>query len=338
MTEVSTRYADHYALAELPYFEVRDERLVLADPELGSAIDVHTHLALSYVRKNPVDLWKEHERTQHYLDLSQPLDLEVYINKNFPEPDLKRMKRDLTLKSVTGSGMRVTHTVPNLAREMAELNISHSVLLPIDFPILSHNADAYLDVAAERDDMVTLGSVHPLARKVGDKLEAQKARGARGIKIHPAVQMIAPNHPKAMALYALAGELDLPILWHCGPVGIEPKRGRRLSQLPLYAPAVAENPGTTFVLGHSGALQMEQALALALEHDNVYLEVSCQSLTNVRRILAEAPPDRIMMGSDWPFYHQAPVMAKVLIASEGQPALRRRVLRDNAARLFAIGG
>lgn len=337
MSEVSTKYTDHYALAELPYFEVRDQRLVLADPDIGSAIDVHTHLALSYVRRSPVDLWKEHARTLHYLDMERSLDLEVYINKNFPEADIKQMKRDLTLKSMTGSGLRATHTVPNLAREMAELNISHSVLLPIDFPILSKNADVYLDVAAKRDDMVSLGSVHPMARKVSAKLEAQKAKGARGVKVHPAVQMIAPNHPKAMALYAHAGKLDLPILWHCGPVGIEPKRGRRLSQLPLYGPAVAENPGTTFVLGHSGALQMEQALALAREHDNVYLEVSCQSLTNVRRILAEAPPERIMMGSDWPFYHQAPVLAKVLIASEGQPELRRRVLRDNAARLFAIG-
>ena len=336
MSEVATQYTDHYALAELPYFEVRDERLVVADPDIGPAIDVHTHLALSYVRKSPVDLLKEHDQTRHYLDMSRSLDLEVYINKNFSEPDLKQMKRDLTLKSMLGSGLRRTHTAPNLAREMAELNISHSVLLPIDFPILSHNADVYLDLVAGRDDMISLGSVHPSARKVRAKLEAQKAKGARGVKVHPAVQLIAPNHPKAMALYAIAGELDLPVLWHCGPVGIEPKSGRRLSQLPLYAPAVAENPGTTFVLGHSGALQMEQALALAIEHDNVYLEVSCQSLTNVRRILAEAPPERIMMGSDWPFYHQAPVMAKVLIASEGQPELRRRVLYDNAARLFGI--
>ncbi len=338
MNDVKTRYPDHFALAELPYFEVRDGRLVLADPEFGPAIDVHTHLALSYVRRSPVDLLREHRRTRHYLDLERPLDLEVYINKNFSEPDLKAMKRDLTLKSMLGSGLRVTHTAPDLAREMGELNVSHSVLLPIDFPILSHNADVYLDLVAQRDDMISFASVHPAARGVADKLAAQKAKGARGVKVHPAVQQIAPNHPKAMALYRIAGELGLPVLWHCGPVGIEPKRGRRLSQLPLYAPAVAENPQTTFILGHSGALQMEQALALAIEHDNVYMEVSCQSLTNVRRILVEAPPDRIMMGSDWPFYHQAPVMAKVLIASEGQPELRRRVMWENAARLLGISG
>lgn len=336
MEPVTTQYPDHYALADLPYFTLRDGRLVLADPSLGPAIDVHTHLALSYVRKKPVDLDREHPETRHYLSLERPLDFDVYMNKNFTAEDLKAMKHDLTLKSVTGSGMRATHTVPNLTREMAELGISHSVLLPIDFPILSHNADVYLDIAAARSELVSLGSVHPMARNVGAKLEAQKQKGARGVKVHPAVQMIAPNHPRAMELYRICAELELPVLWHCGPVGIEPRRGRRLSQLPLYAPAVIENPNTTFVLGHSGALQMEQALVLAVEHENVYLEVSCQSLTNVRHILDEASPDRIMMGSDWPFYHQAPVLAKVLLATEGRPDLRRRVLRDNAARLFGI--
>lgn len=332
----ATTYRDHFALAELPYFAVRDGRLVIADPDIGPAVDVHTHLALAYVRRHRVDLWREHERTRHYLSLHRSVDLDLYMNKNFAPDDLKEMKVDLSLRSLTGNGLRVTHTVPNLAREMKEMGISHSVLLPIDFPLLSHNAEVYLDVASKRRDMISLGSVHPFARKLGDKLEAQKRAGARGVKIHPAVQQIAPNHPRAMKLYRLCADLDLPVLFHCGPVGIEPKRARKLSQLALYAPAVTENPDTVFVLGHSGALQMEQALELAVGRRNVYLDLSCQSLTNVKKILDCAPSDRIMLGSDWPFYHQAPVMAKVLLASEGRRQLRRRVLFGNAARLFRI--
>jgi predicted TIM-barrel fold metal-dependent hydrolase len=323
-------------LAELPYFEVRDGRLVLADPGLGPMIDVHTHLALSYGRRTTVDLWQEHERTRHYLSLEHPLDLDIYINQNIPPADVKRMKRDLTFASLTSSGMRATHTVPNLTREMAELRVVASVLLPIDYPALSWNAEAFLDVASRRDDLVSLGSVHPGARRIGDRLEAQKARGARGVKVHPAVQMIAPNHPWAIELYRMCGELDLPIFFHCGPVGIEPLMGRRRSQVKLYAPAVARSSHTTFVLGHSGALQMEQALELCRSHPNVYLDVSCQSLGNVRKIIAEAPPERIVTGSDWPFYHQGPVLAKVLLATEGKPEMRRRVLWENAARLFDL--
>ena len=101
--------------------------------------------------------------------------------------------------------------------------------------------------------------MHPYARNVGEKLAAQKAAGARGVKIHPAVQLIAPDNKRALDLYEICGELDLPVLFHCGPVGIDPPLGRYLSQLKHYWRAVAEHPNTTFVLGHSGALQMERA-------------------------------------------------------------------------------
>jgi predicted TIM-barrel fold metal-dependent hydrolase len=56
----------------------------------------------------------------------------------------------------------------------------------------------------------------------------------------------------------------------------------------------------------------------------------------VRTILDQADPDRVVYGTDWPFYHQSIALAKVLIATEGDPALRRKVLHDNAARLFGL--
>jgi predicted TIM-barrel fold metal-dependent hydrolase len=56
----------------------------------------------------------------------------------------------------------------------------------------------------------------------------------------------------------------------------------------------------------------------------------------VRRILERAPEERVLFGSDWPFYHQAVPLAKVLLATEGAPRTRRRVLRDNAARLLGL--
>lgn len=334
---MKTRFANHLELAELPFFELRDgDRLALAEPELGPIIDCHTHLALAYGRRMPLDLGKVHERVRHYLSLERPLDLDVYINQNFDAAGLKRMKRDLTLGSLTTSGMRVTHTAANLVAEMKDLGIAASVILPIDLPCLSWNAETYLKVSADRRELVSLGSVHPHARNAGDKLEAQRALGARGIKVHPALQLVAPDNPRAMKLYRLCGELGLLVLWHCGPVGIEPRLGRYLSQLKHYWRAVAENPRTTFVLGHAGALQMERALELAQRYPNVHLELASQSLSQIERIIAEAPPDRILLGSDWPFYHQATAVAKGLMATEGRPEMRRRILWENAARLFGI--
>ena len=119
----ATRFASVLDLARLPYFEARSGRLRLADPALGPAIDVHTHLALAYGRRPRVDLLRASAKTEHYLPARGPIDFEVYMNRNFLPADLARMKRDLTIMSFGAGGMRATHTAPNLEREMADLGI-----------------------------------------------------------------------------------------------------------------------------------------------------------------------------------------------------------------------
>jgi hypothetical protein len=337
--EPPTFFETHHDLARLPYFELLGPgRLALADPELGPAVDVHTHLALAYLLPMQIDLSRERPRTEHYLSMDEPVDLEIYANQNFPASGLRQMKRDLTLLSVTARGMRRTHTVPNLLREMRDLRIERSVLLPIDLPLVSQNARTYLEVTRPHAEIVCFGSVHPLSLDLAGKLDAQKAAGARGVKVHPAAQMIRPDHPRAMKLYRLCGERGLIVLFHCGPVGIEPRPGRRRSQVRLYQPAVAENPDTIFILGHAGALQFDLALELAHRYPNVWLETASQSLPVVRRMVSEAPPDRILFGSDWPFYSQAMALSKALIATEGNEPARRRLLHENAARLLDLPG
>src|SRR5205085_12195604 len=95
-------------------------------------------------------------------------------------------------------------------------------------------------------------------------------------------------------------------------------------------------PKTTFVLGHTGALQVDEAIALARDYPNVWVEVASQSLPAIRKILASVPAERIMFGTDWPFYPQAIQLAQVLIASDHDVALRRKVLYANACRLLGV--
>lgn len=336
MSDHPTRFADLLDLGRLPYFEAKEGRLVLADPALGPAIDVHTHLALAYVRPTRVDLRREWPATEHYLPAYRAFELDVYANRNFTPEDMERMKRDLTLGSLTGGGMRRTHTVPNLAREMRDLGIVASVLLPIDFPALSDNARTWLRAIRGRRDFVGFGSVHPYTTNVEAKLDEQVALGARGVKVHPAVQNVRPDARRAKRLYRLCGAKGLIVLFHCGPVDIETRLGRYLSQVRFYEEAVAECPETTFVLGHSGALQMPEALALAKRYPNVWLELASQSLSGVRRLLEEAPEDRLLFGTDWPFYPQAMGLAKVFLATEGKDRLRAKVLHENAERLLGL--
>ncbi len=332
-----TQFPNTYELAQLPWFEQDSAgRLRMCDESVGPIIDVHTHLALSFLFPNRVDLKRRTEKTEHYLPLERALDLNVYMNRNLKEEDLSNLKRDLTLGSLTAGGMRGSHTLGNLAREMEELGVSHCCILPIELPVLSNNARNHLQAAKNDPQFIGFGSIHPFSRNLEERLERQIALGAQGIKVHPAVQLVGPEHPRAQKLYRLCGKRSLPVLWHCGPVDIETRMGRKLSQVKRYREPIEKCPETTFILGHSGALQMEEALELAMEFPNVYLELSCQGLPNIRKILASASPERLLFGTDWPFYHQAPGIAKILMASENDEELRRAVFSENAIRLFGL--
>jgi len=331
-------FRDLLGLAELPWFARGDEgRLVVRDRSFGPVLDVHTHVALAYVMPMKVDMFPQVPvTTRHYLPSSRPLDLDIYVNRNFTGGDVTEMKRDLTVRSLGGSGMRATHTAANLVREMDELGITRSIVLPIDFPLLSHNADVALDVARRDEHIVGFGSVHPWSRDLAGKLDAQIAKGARGIKVHPAVQCVRPDDPRAIRLYRLCGERRIPVLWHCGPVGIGTRLGDYLTQVRFYERPVAECPETTFILGHAGALQLDLGLDLHRRYPNVWLETASQSLPGVHTLIERADTRRLLMGSDWPFYHQAISLAKVLMATEGKPELRRAILWDNGARLLGF--
>jgi len=335
----SYRFATHHELARLPYFELRAGRLVLADPSFGPSIDMHTHVANAYVIGRQVDLHRLYPETDLWLPMDAFVDLDVYANQNVTDALRTRMALGFFARSVLdpiGGGMRKSATIPNLVRDGSDLGVALSLILPIDWPVLSRNAETQLRAVEGRSGVMCLGSVHPNVRDPAGALDRQRRLGARGIKLHPNVQMMRPDSPRALELQRLCAERGMFVLWHCGPTGIEGWSAQQRSQVRYYERAIAENPAGTFVLGHAGALQAEQALDLARRYPNVWLELSCQSLTSLRRILDRGPHDRLMLGSDWPMYHQAIPLAKILILTEGDAALRRRILYDNAARLLGL--
>ncbi len=335
---IPSRFSSLLDLARLPWFEVSEQgRLRMKDKGVGPIADLHTHLALAYIRPPSVDYEKLHDETQNYLPSCCAIDLDVYANKNMSPEIVKELTHDLTWRSLGPRGMRATHTIPNLMREMDETGIEMSVLLPIDFPMLSQNADVALAAAHSRSGRIfSFGSVHPYAPSAEKRLDTQLGKGARGIKMHPSVQVVRADNRRARELYGMCAERDMIVFWHCGPAGIEPKLGQYLNQVRFYERPIAENPGCTFVLGHAGAGQFEEALELHRKYPNVWLETSSQSLTNIKRIVERADHDRVVHGSDWPFYHPAISVSKILIATEGKPDVRHKLLFGNAARLLGV--
>lgn len=333
------RFSDRNGLAALPWFEIERGEVVLADRSVGPIIDVHTHYCLPSFRHGAADMQSETPDSDLLLGRCCAHHLDVYANQCFTPAELAEMKRELLWGALRRRGKRLHHTAPNLARDMASMGVERSIVLGIDMGLgpASHVRHT-LEVAKQREEAIGFGSLHPRRRRRRERFDEQVHRGARGVKIHPPNMQTRPDDPRAMEIYRWCGETGLPVFWHCGPAGIEVGSMGSYAQVPLYEPAIREHPRTRFVLGHSGALQSREATARFKDLPNVWFDIASLGLHQLRELLDATGGERVMFGSDWPFYHPILPLAKVLIATEGRPDVRRKVLYDNAARfLEAIG-
>jgi len=138
--------------------------------------------------------------------------------------------------------------------------------------------------------------------------------------------------------YRECERLNLVLFFHCGRAGIEPESMHRYALPRHFEAAIRAFPKLQFVLGHSGARDVAQAIPLAERYDNVWLGASCQGVTMLNEMLKRTGGERMLYGTDGPFYHLAVSLAKLLIVTENKPDARYAVLRGNALRLFGVAG
>ena len=334
-------------LAQLPWFDLdANGALRCTDDEVPYSIDVHCHLGMSVLFRPHLDLLATTPRVKHLLDCDGstpgcPLDLDTYINGNFSGQALDDLTMSTLAQGLWGSEFAQTQTIPNLLREMDAMRVQQAMLLPIKLGLpfgdqLSEDWRAAV-TAAQEDQRLHVGlSTHPHADDAIEQMRQGAARGGRIIKLHPTVQRFYPDEPALMDLYAEAQTLGLVVFFHGGRAGIEPESAHRYALPRHYEAALAEFPNLQFILGHAGARDSEAMIALAARYDNAWLGIHGQSLTMLEKMIQSTDVDRLLFGTDWPFYHLGASLAKVLIttATPERKTLRQKILRDNAIRLF----
>ncbi len=341
------QFKGYRGLAELPWFELdtRGElRLVALD--LPKAIDIHCHLGMSLLLAPEVDLQQRTGRVRHLLDCDATtpgcdLDLDVYINRNFSDEALDALWWGSAAQGLWGSASAKTQTIPNLLHEMDACGIERASIMPIAFDLpfgddLTERWIKAINLAGARQRLILGCSVHPQDPARFSRLQAYADAGARIIKFHPTMQRAYPDSNAMMELYEACARLGLIVFFHCGRAGIEPELTHRYALPRHYEAALKTFPKLQFVLGHSGARDVAEALPLAQRYDNVWLDMHGQGVTTLNDMLARTGGERMLFGSDWPFYHVAASLAKLLIITEDRPDRRYALLRGNAERLLSL--
>lgn len=134
------------------------------------------------------------------------------------------------------------------------------------------NQDVARIVASVPDRLVGIASVHPDSPCPVEDLEKAACLGLRGLKLYPHSGFY-PNTDRLYDVYALAQQLDLPVLIH---TGIKAHTGQMMKyNRPLYIDEIAVDfPRLKIIIMHAGYPWVKEALILSKLNDNVWIDLT----------------------------------------------------------------
>ena len=252
----------------------------------------------------------------------------------FPDKLAGRAIETLELKcpwKAVGDG-----TVDGLVRSMDQADIDISVVCTI-----ATKPDQVKGIfkwcrKIHSDRIEPLASVHPKTKKPAKWLRKFATAGLAGIKLHPMYQEFCLDDPAIDPIYEAAAEHGLIVAAHCGQdIGYPPDDDRAAPK--RAARVIDRHPTLKLLCTHMGGWKSWDEVNEHLIGRNVYLETSF-SLAHmdperVTSMITRHGPERVMLGSDWPWASQADEIRR-LTELGLDDATTQAVLWKNAARLL----
>lgn len=166
--------------------------------------------------------------------------------------------------------------------------------------------------------------------------------GAKGLKIHPVGQEFFMSDDRMRSIYQTCIELGLPIIAHSGPS----RDSKPYGEPRGFAEVLKAFPDLTLVLAHLGGGTWEQSLEIARTYSNAYFDC-CEIIewtggTNgpmdhqLARLMRDIGPERVMMGSDFPWYDLDHSVERVMEMPLLSLEEKEGILGANALRILHL--
>lgn len=162
-----------------------------------------------------------------------------------------------------------------------------------------------------------------------------KEYGFVGIHVHPHGFDLGPEHAFYFPYYAKCVELGVPAVFSMGHtldfMPIDNGRPARLDRIALYFPEL------TIVCTHTGWPWVEEAIAIASKHPNVYLGTSAYApkywKPEMVKFINSWGQDKVLWGSDFPLIKH-PEALKQVEELGLREAAKEKLLWKNAEKVF----
>lgn len=167
--------------------------------------------------------------------------------------------------------------------------------------------------------------------------------GARGLKLHPIAIRTHPDDPGLVGVYEACADAGAPIVFHSGPDA----RGYGWSEPAGFAAVAEAHPRLILILAHLGGASWRTVTQLAEAQPGIFFDLSeivmwigatkGPDAAQVVSLIHVIGPERITMGSDFPWYSPG-ATARIVEELPGLGrAERDAILGENAGRILHLG-
>jgi predicted TIM-barrel fold metal-dependent hydrolase len=189
------------------------------------------------------------------------------------------------------------------------------------------------------DRIVAIAGLNPFSRMEGvrDLERAIRELDFKGVHVHTYGFGIPINDRMWYPFYAKCAELDVPVIFQVGhAVNLMPSAMGRpvlLDDIALYFPELK------IVGAQTGWPWIEEMIAMAVKHKNVFLGVSGHAPKywdpSMIRYINSRGKDKVMWGTDYPLLSHKEALEQLEELGLREES-RNKLLRDNVMRVFKL--
>ena len=177
------------------------------------------------------------------------------------------------------------------------------------------------------------------ARHVRDMIENH---AAAGVKLHGAFQGFDMSDERLWPTYKICQELKVPIIAHSGP----DRDSNGFAEPRAFARMLQSFPQLRVVIAHLGGGSWNQTLDIAQAYPNTYFDC-CEIIEWTRssngpsdqqlaQMILDIGPDRVMMGSDFPWYDLDHSIDRVFSLPLLSMEEKERIVGANAVNILGL--
>lgn len=169
-----------------------------------------------------------------------------------------------------------------------------------------------------------------------------KEYGAKGVKVHPVHQQFFMHDIRMRNVWEICEDLGVPVIAHSGPAKKDPQYASPES----FIPTLEAYPDLKVVICHMGGGNWKELPIISHRYTNAFFDISeiiewmgatrAPSRYELAKLIIEMNPDKVIMGSDFPWYDIKTTVDKVLdlpLLNDGHKA---SILGRNAKQILRV--